>query len=50
MNDLNNKIQIVSFTTSENESPNELLNMFLSFYSHRMIKKSKNCASGNSVA
>ena len=41
MNDLNNKIQIVSFTTSENESPNELLNMFLSFYSHRMIKKSK---------
>lgn len=41
MNDPNSKIQIVTFSTSESETPNEILNMFLSFYSHKMIKKSK---------
>ena len=42
MNDSNNKIQIVAFSTNDKEgTPNEIITTFLSFYSHKMIKKSK---------
>ena len=42
MNDSNNKIQIVAFSTNDKEgTPNEIISTFLSFYSHKMIKKSK---------
>ena len=42
MNDSNNKIQIVAFSTNDKEgTTNEIITTFLSFYSHNMIKKSK---------
>lgn len=42
MNDSNNKIQIVAFSTNDKEAtPNDIISTFLSFYAHKMIKKSK---------
>ena len=42
MNDSNNKIQIVAVSTNDKEAtPNDIISTFLSFYAHKMIKKSK---------
>ena len=50
MNDSNNKIQIVAFSTNEKtETPNDILTTFLSFYTHKMIKKTKTTLAFNIV-
>lgn len=42
MTDISGKLQLVAFTTNENEEmPNDIISIFLPFYSHKILKKGK---------